>query len=80
MKCEMGGSSSTYGEVRNVHKIVVGKLDGNRQLGRPRCRWEDKIRMKLREIVWYGVDWIHLGQDRGQWRVPVNTVLNLRVP
>jgi hypothetical protein len=56
----------------------VGKLEGKRPLGRPRHRWED-IRMEFREVVWVGVDWIDLAQDRNQWRALVNTVMNLRV-
>jgi hypothetical protein len=68
------------GEVRGAYNILVGKPEGRRPLGRPRRRWEDNILMDLREI-WFGdVDWIHLAQDRGSWRVLVNTVLNLRVP
>jgi hypothetical protein len=59
---------------------VVGKPEGKRPLGRPRRRWEDNIRMDLREIVWGGMDWIDLAQDRDQWRALVNTVMNLRVP
>jgi hypothetical protein len=57
----------------------VGKQQGKRPLGRSRRRWED-IRMDLREIWWCGMDWIDLAQDRDQWRVLVNTVMNLRVP
>jgi hypothetical protein len=49
-------------------------------LGRPRCRWEDNIRIVLKKIGWGGMDWIHLAQDEDQWRAPVNTVMNLRVP
>jgi hypothetical protein len=59
---------------------VVGKPKGTRPLGRPRRRWEDNIKMDLREIRWGGVDWIDLSQDRDQWRALVNTVMNLRVP
>jgi hypothetical protein len=59
---------------------LAGKPEGKRPLGRPRGRWEDNIRMDLREILWEGVDWIHLVQDRDQWRALVNTVMNLRVP
>jgi hypothetical protein len=51
------------GQMRNILKILVGKPEGNRPLGRPRRRWEDNIRMDVREIVWEGVDWIHLAQD-----------------
>jgi hypothetical protein len=56
---------------------LVGKPEGKKALGRPRCGWED-IRMGLREIEWEGVDWIHLAQDRDQWRAAVNTVMKLR--
>jgi hypothetical protein len=58
----------------------VGKPEGKRPLGRPRHRWVDNIKMNLREIVWDGVDWIDLAQDRDQWRSHVNMVMNLRVP
>jgi hypothetical protein len=59
---------------------VVGKYEGKRLLRMYTCRWEDDIRMHLREIGWEVVDWIHLAQDRVQWRAVVNTVMNLRVP
>jgi hypothetical protein len=68
------------GEMRSACKILVGKPEGKRPLGRHRCRWEDNIRMGLRETERKGVDWIHVGQDRDQWRFLVNTVMNLRVP
>jgi hypothetical protein len=58
----------------------LGKPEGNRPLGRPRRRWEDNIKMDLREIGWGGMDWIHLDQDRDGWRAVVKTVMNLRVP
>jgi hypothetical protein len=58
----------------------MGKPERKRPLGRPRRRWEDNIRIDLREIGWGGVDWIDLAQDRGQWRAAVNTVMNFRVP
>jgi hypothetical protein len=58
----------------------VGKLEGKRPLGRPRRRWEDNIKMDLRETGWRGMDWIDLAQDRDQWRALVNTVMNVRVP
>jgi hypothetical protein len=58
----------------------VGKPGGKRPLGRPRCRWVDKIKMDLREIDWDGMDWIDLAQNTYQWRALVNTVMNLRVP
>jgi hypothetical protein len=57
----------------------VGKPDRKRPLGRPRRKWEDNIKMDLREIGWGGMDWIDLAQDRDQWRALVNTVMKLRV-
>jgi hypothetical protein len=60
-------------------KIVVGKPEGKRPLGRPRRSWEDNITMDLRETGWEIVDWIHLAQDRDQWQAVVNTVMKLRV-
>jgi hypothetical protein len=68
------------GERRNAYRILVGKPEGKRPLGRPRRSWVDNIKTDLREIRWDGVDWIDMGQDRNQWRALVNTVLNLRVP
>jgi hypothetical protein len=59
---------------------LVGKPEGKRPLGRPRCRWVDNIKIALRETGWDGMDWINLAQDRDQWRALVNTVMNLRVP
>jgi hypothetical protein len=64
----------------NAYKILVGKPEGKRPLGRPRCRWVDNIKMDLREIGWGGMDWIDLAQDRDRWRALVNTVINLWVP
>jgi hypothetical protein len=57
----------------------VGKPEGKRPLGRPRGRWQDGIKIDLREIGWGGVEWIHLAQDRDRWRAVVNAVMNLRV-
>jgi hypothetical protein len=57
-----------------------GKPEGRRPLGRPRCRWEDNIKMDLREVGWGGMDWINLAQDKDRWRALVYTVMNLRVP
>jgi hypothetical protein len=68
------------GEMGNEYKILVGKPVGKRQLGRLRRRWEDNIRMDLREIGWEGVDWMNLDQDRDQWQAVVKTVMKLRVP
>jgi hypothetical protein len=68
------------GEERNMYKVLVGKPEGKRQLGRPRHRWEDGIRMDLREIrLGGGVDGIRLSQDRDLWRAVVSAVMNLRV-
>jgi hypothetical protein len=65
---------------KNAYRILVGKPEGKRPLGRQRRRRVDNIKMDLREKGWDGVDWIDRAQDRGQWRALVNTVLNLRVP
>jgi hypothetical protein len=67
------------GEERKVYKVSVGKPEGKRPLVSPRRRWEDGIRMDLREIGLGGVDWIRLSQDRAQWRAVVSAVMNLRV-
>jgi hypothetical protein len=67
-------------EKRNAYRILVGKPEGKRPLGRPRRMWVENIKMYLREIGWNGMDWIDLAQDRDQWRAFVNTVMNLRVP
>jgi hypothetical protein len=58
----------------------VGKAEGKRPLGGLRCRWLDNIEMDLREIEWGGMDWIHLAQDRDQWKTLVNTIMNLGAP
>jgi hypothetical protein len=68
------------GEKRNAYTILVGKPEGKRPLRRPRRRWVDNIKMDLSDIGWDGVDWMDMAQDGDQWRVLVNTVLNLRVP
>jgi hypothetical protein len=66
-------------EERNVYRVLMGKPEGKRPLGRPRRRWEDGIRMDLRDTGWGSVDWIQLAQDRDRWWALVNTVMNLRV-
>jgi hypothetical protein len=74
------GNIARMGEKRNAYRILVGKPEGRRPLGRPRRRWVDNIKMDLRDIGWDGVDWVDLAQDRHQWRALVNTVMNLRIP
>jgi hypothetical protein len=76
----MGRACSTNGEKRNAYRILVGKPEGKRPLGRPSCRWAGNIKMDLRKIGWDGMNWIGLAQDRDQWRALVNTIMNLRVP
>jgi hypothetical protein len=68
------------GEKRNACRILVGKAEGKRPLGRPRRTWVDNIKIDLREREWDGMDWIDLAQDRDQWRALMNTVMKLRVP
>jgi hypothetical protein len=68
------------GAKRNAYRILVGKPEGKRPLGRPTSRWVDNIKIDLREIEWDYMDWIDLDQDRDQWRALVNTTMNLRVP
>jgi hypothetical protein len=67
-------------EKRNAYRLLVGKPEGKRPLGRPRCRWADNIRMDLGEVEWGDVDRIGLAKDRNSWRALVNSVLNLRDP
>jgi hypothetical protein len=68
------------GEVRGVYRVLVGRPEGKRPLGRPRRRWEDNIKKHLRETGIDGANWIRLDQDRVRWRAFVNTVMKLRVP
>jgi hypothetical protein len=73
------GHVACMGENRGAYRILVGRPEGRRPLGRPRRRWEDNIKMDLR--TWDGgMDWIELAQDRDRWRALVNAVMNLRVP
>jgi hypothetical protein len=67
------------GEERNVYRVLMGKPKGKRPRGIPWHRWEDGIRMDLREIGWGSVDWIQLALDRNRWQALVNTAMNLRV-
>jgi hypothetical protein len=66
-------------ERREKYKVLVGKPEGRRPLGRPKGRWEDGVRMDLREIGLRGVDWIRLAQDKDRWRAVVSAVMNIRV-
>jgi hypothetical protein len=74
------GHVARMGEKRNAYRLLVGKPEGRRPLGRPRRRWLDNIRMELVEVGWGNVDWIGLAQDRDRWRALVNAVMNLQVP
>jgi hypothetical protein len=74
------GHVARIGEGRHVYRVLVGKPEGKRPIGRPRQRWEDGIKMDLWEIGWGGcVEWIHLAQDRDGWLAVVNAVMNPRV-
>jgi hypothetical protein len=68
------------GEEREVHRVLVGKPEGKRPLGRPKRRWEDNIKMDLQEVGLGCGDWIESAQDRDRWRALVSRVMNLRVP
>jgi hypothetical protein len=68
------------GERRGIYRGLVGKPEGKRPLGRPRRRWEDKIKIDLQEVRCRSVDWIELAQDRDKWRALVNAVMTLRIP
>jgi hypothetical protein len=68
------------GERRGAYRALVGKPEGRRPLERPRRRWEDNIKMDLREVGSGGMGWINVAQDRDRWRALVNVVMNLRVP
>jgi hypothetical protein len=74
------GHVARVGEGRGVYRVLVGKSEGRRPLGRPRHRWEDNIRMDLREVGCGYVDWIELPQDRDRWRALVSAEMNFLVP
>jgi hypothetical protein len=74
------GHVARMGEGRGVYRVLVGRAEGKRPLGRPRRRWEDNIKLDLREIRIDGANWIQLDQDRIQWRAFVETVMYRRVP
>jgi hypothetical protein len=71
---------ASMGEGRGVYRVLVGRPEVKRPLGRPRRRWEDNIKLDLRETGIVGANWIRLAQDRVQWRACANTVVNLQVP
>jgi len=74
------GHVARMGESRGVYRLLVGKPEGKRPLGRPRRRWEDNIKMDVQKVRCGGMDWIELARDRDRWRALVNAVMNLRVP
>jgi hypothetical protein len=80
IKIRWAGQEACMGENSNAYRVLVGKPEGKRPLGRHICRLEDNIKMDLKEIGWGSMDWIHLAHDRDQWRALVNTVINVRVP
>src|SRR5215471_10328359 len=73
------GHVACMGEERGVHRVLVGKPEGKRPFGRPRCRWEDNIKMDLQEVGGSRGDWMELAEDRDGWRALVSTVRNFRV-
>jgi len=79
-RMRLTGHVARLGERRSVYRVLVEKPDGKRQLGRPRRRWEDNIKMDLWEVGCEGMDWIDIAQDRDTWRALVNAVMNLRDP
>jgi hypothetical protein len=79
-KMRWAGHVARMGEGRGVYGVLVGRSEGKRPLGRHRHRWEDNIKMDIREIRIDGANWIRLAQYRVRWRAFVNTVMNLRVP
>ena len=76
-KNEMGGACSVYGGSRGIYRVVVGKPERKRSLGRPRRRWEDNIKMDIQEVECGGMDWMKLAEDRDRWRALLNAVINL---
>ena len=74
------GHVARMGEDRSVHRVLMGKLEGKKSLGRPRRRWEDNIKIDLQEVGGVCGDWMELAQDRDRWRALVGTVRDYRVP
>ena len=79
-RMRLAGHVARMEEGRGVHKVLVGKPEGKRLLGRPRCRWEDNIKMDLQEVGKGCGDWMELAQGRDRWRALVSTVMNFGVP
>jgi hypothetical protein len=76
----MGRICSTHVEKKNAYRVLAGTQEGKRPLERPRHKWDYNIKMCIRQIGWDDTDWIHLAQDKDQWRDLVNTIMNIRVP
>jgi hypothetical protein len=76
----MGGAGGAYGEGIGVHRVLVGKPEGKRPMGRPRRRWGENIKMNLQEVGGSFGEWMELAQDKERWWALVSTVVNLRVP
>jgi len=74
------GCVAHMGDSRGAYRVLVGRPEGKRPLVRPRCRWEDNIKIDLQAVGWGGMDWIDLTENRGIWQVLVNVVMNLQVP
>ena len=79
-KNEMHGAAVHMGEKKGIDRVLVGKPEGKRPLGRPRHRWEDNIKMELQAVGCRDTDWIELAQDRERWQALVNMIMNLWVP
>ena len=74
------GHVARMGEKRVLYRVLVGKSEGKRPLGRPRLSWKDNIKMELQEVGCEDMDWIYVAQDRDRWQALVNVVMNFRFP